>query len=69
MADDSTNPAATSYRLDLEPAELKIVHTALKTLYDDLGHEEIDVERVVKAVLAKLPGEAEIEAIDLHLGG
>ncbi len=69
MADDSTHPATISYRLDLEPAELKIVHTALKTLYDDLGHEEIDVERVVKAVLAKLPPEAEIEAIDLHLGG
>ncbi len=69
MADDSINPAAAPYRLDLEPAELKIVHTALKTLYDDLGHEEIDLERVVRAVLAKLPAEDEIEAIDLHLGG
>ena len=67
MADDSTHPAATSYRLDLEPAELKIVHTALKTLYDDLGHEEVDVERVVRGVLAKLPAKDEIEAIDLHL--
>jgi hypothetical protein len=34
-------------------------------LYDDLGHEENDVKRVVAAVLDKLPGEHEIRAIDL----
>jgi hypothetical protein len=65
MSGDPTNPPATSYRLDLEPAELKIVHTALKTLYDDLGHEETDVERVVRSVLAKLPGDDHIAAIEL----
>jgi hypothetical protein len=69
MADDATNPTGTSFRLELAPAELKIVHTALKTLYDDLGHEELDVERVVRAVLAKLPGDDEIAAISLGPGG
>ena len=67
MPEDTDRPAETSFRLDLEPAELKIVHTALKTLYDDLGHEETDVERVVRSVLAKLPAEDTIAAIDLHL--
>jgi hypothetical protein len=44
---------------------MKIVHTALKSLFDDLGHEEHDVKQVVASVLAKLPGEHEIRAIDL----
>lgn len=58
-------PEDIAYRLELTPAQLKIVHTALKSLFDDLGHEENDVKQVVQAVLAKLPGEHEIRAIDL----
>lgn len=46
-------------------AQLKIVHTALKALFDDLGHEEHGVKQVVASVLAKLPGDHEIRAIDL----
>jgi hypothetical protein len=65
MADDLIQPNETAYRLELTAAQLKIVHTALKSLYDDLGHEEHDVKRVVSSVLAKLPGEHEIRAIDL----
>jgi hypothetical protein len=42
-----------------------VTHTALKSLYDDLGHEERDVQGVVREVLAKLPDEHEIRAIDL----
>ena len=38
-------------------AQLKVTHTALKSLYDDLGHEERDVQGVVREVLSKLPGE------------
>ena len=58
-------PGQIAFHLDLTAAQLKIVHTALKSLFDDLGHEEHDVKRVVQAVLAKLPGEHEIRAIDL----
>ncbi len=58
-------PDEVAYRLDLTAAQLKIVHSALKSLYDDLGHDENDVEQVVASVLAKLPGEHEIRAIDL----
>jgi hypothetical protein len=63
--DELIQPNETAFRLDLTAAQLKIVHTALKSLFDDLGHEESDVKQVVAAVLAKLPGEHEIRAIDL----
>jgi hypothetical protein len=63
--DELIQPNEIAFRLDLTAAQLKIVHTALKSLFDDLGHEESDVAQVVAAVLAKLPGEHEIRAIDL----
>jgi hypothetical protein len=53
------------YRLDLTPAQLKITHTALKSLLDDFGHEEHDVHRVIHEVLDKLPDEHSIRAISL----
>ena len=43
--DDLIAPDEIAYRLDLTAAQLKIVHTALKSLYDDLGHEEHDVKQ------------------------
>jgi hypothetical protein len=65
MADDLIGPNEIAYRLDLTAAQLKIVHTALRSLYDGLGHEEHDVKQVVSDVLDKLPGEHDIRAIDL----
>ena len=65
MADDLIQPGEIAYHLELTAAQLKIVHTALKGLYDDLGHDEHDVKTVVAEVLAKLPGEHDIRAIDL----
>ncbi len=65
MTDNLIQPDEVAYRLHLTAAELKIVHSALKALSDDLGHEEHDVKAVVGSVLAKLPGEHEIRAIDL----
>jgi hypothetical protein len=58
-------PDEPAYRLELTAAQMKIVHTALRSLYDDLGHEEHDVQDIVASVLAKLPGEHDIRAIDL----
>lgn len=58
-------PGEIAFHLELTAAQMKIVHTALMSLRDDLGHEERDVRHVVDAVLAKLPGEHEIRAIDL----
>ena len=63
----STDASAESfhYHLELTPAQLKITHTALKSLLDDFGHEEHDVVRVIHEVLEKLPDEHSIRAITL----
>ena len=53
------------YHLELTPAQLKITHTALRSLLDDFGHDEPEVHRVINEVLAKLPDEHAIRAIGL----
>ena len=53
-----------AYRVEFTPAQLKVVHTALKSLLDDFGHDEADVVRVIHEVLDKLPDEHSIRAID-----
>jgi hypothetical protein len=58
-------PGQIAFHLDLTAAQLKIVHTALKSLRDDLGREQRDVRDVVNAVLEKLPSDHDIRAIDL----
>ena len=63
---DPIKPGEIAYHLDLTAAELKVTHTALKTLLDDLGHEEKDVIEVVRGILNKLPDEHSIRAIDLR---
>jgi hypothetical protein len=67
--DVERDPAGSSdevtYHLELTPAQLKITHTALKSLLDDFGHEEHDVGLVIHEVLDKLPDEHSIRAISL----
>lgn len=53
------------YHLELTPAQLKITHTALRSLLDDFGHDERDVLRIINEVLDKLPDEHAIRAIQL----
>jgi hypothetical protein len=60
-------PDETAYRLDLTPAELKVTHSALKSLMNDFGHDEHDVKQIVRSVLSKLPPAESIESIDLRL--
>ena len=55
-----------AYRLDLTPPELKVTFTALKTLLDDLGHDERDVMDIVHRVIGKLPDEPSIRSIELR---
>jgi hypothetical protein len=66
MHDELIQPGQIAFRLELTAAQMKIVHTALVSLRDDLGHEEHDVRKVVNTVLGKLPGEHDIRAIDLE---
>jgi hypothetical protein len=53
------------YTLHLTPAQLKVVHTALKSLLDDFGHDEAEVVRAIHEVLEKLPDEHSIRAITI----
>jgi hypothetical protein len=65
---DLIGPDDTAFTLDLTPAQLKVVHAAVKSMLDDFGHNEPDVHRVLREVLAKLPDEASIRAINLDTG-
>jgi len=62
---DLIKPGQIAFHLDLTAAQLKIVHTALRSLRDDLGREQRDVRDIVTAVLDKLPSEHDIRAIDI----
>jgi hypothetical protein len=63
--DDLIAPDETAFRLELTPAQLKVTHSALRAMLDDFGHDEPDVHKVIRQILAKLPEEASIRAIDL----
>ena len=68
MSDDgSDNRQSTQfhYHLELTPAQLKITHTALRSLLDDFGHDQAQVLRTIHEVLDKLPDEHAIRAIQL----
>ena len=61
--DDLIAPDETAFRLELTPAQLKITHSALRSMLTDFGHDQPDVHRIIREVLAKLPDEASIRAI------
>jgi hypothetical protein len=43
------------HTLELTDEELRMLHAALRSYFDDFGHEEADMLRAIKALLAKLP--------------
>jgi hypothetical protein len=43
------------HTIELTDEELRILHEALRSHLDDFGHEEADILREVKALIAKLP--------------
>jgi hypothetical protein len=45
------------HTIELTNKELRLVRSALHAYLEDFGHEEADVLRAIKAVLAKLPEE------------
>ncbi len=59
-------PDEPAFRLELTAVQLKVTYAALKSMLDDFGHNEPDVHRVLREVLAKLPDAASIRAIDLR---
>ncbi len=43
------------HTIELSDQELKLLHAALRSYLDDFGHEEADVLRRIKDLIAKLP--------------
>jgi hypothetical protein len=43
------------HTIELTEEELRIVRNALQSFLEDFGHEEADILRAIKQVLAKLP--------------
>jgi hypothetical protein len=43
------------HTIELTEEELRLLHAALHSYLDDFGHEEADVLRQVKSLIAKLP--------------
>jgi hypothetical protein len=43
------------HTIELSEQELTLLHSALHSYLDDFGHEEADVLRELKALIAKLP--------------
>ena len=43
------------HTIELDDQELTLLHSALNAYLDDFGHEEADVLRKLKALIAKLP--------------
>jgi hypothetical protein len=43
------------HTIELSDDDLRLLHAALHSYLDDFGHEEADVLRLVKALIAKLP--------------
>jgi hypothetical protein len=44
-----------AYTIELTDDELRLLRAALQSYLDDFGHEEFDILRAVKALIAKLP--------------
>jgi hypothetical protein len=57
--DAGSSDALLSFRavhtIELTEEELQLLHSALHAYLDDFGHEEADVLRRIKALIAKLP--------------
>jgi hypothetical protein len=45
--------------IELTDEELRLVQAALHSYLDDFGHDEADVMRAIKALIAKLPPPAD----------
>lgn len=52
--------------VELSPGQMKITHTAVKLLLDDLQREQADEREILRAILDKLPDEHTMRAITLQ---
>jgi hypothetical protein len=47
------------HTIELTEDELRLLHAALHSYLDDFGHDQADVLRRIKALMAKLPQSGE----------
>ena len=47
------------HTIELTEEDLRILRQALRSYLDDFGHEEADLLRAIKALIAKLPQPSE----------
>ena len=66
LEDSAGSAGEFHYHLELTPAQMKITHTALKSLLDDFGHDQHEVRQLIHEVIEKLPDEHSIRAISLE---
>jgi hypothetical protein len=64
-ADGDTGGSQSTVTVTLSPPAMKITHTALKLLLDDLQREQSDERHILAQLLQKLPDEHVIRAIEL----
>jgi hypothetical protein len=43
------------HTIELNDDDLRLVHAALRSFLDDFGHDEADVVRRIRSLIAKLP--------------
>ena len=65
MSVSGPDPDEIVFHLGLTRAQMKVTHTALHSLLDDFGREQRDVGAIIREVLAKLPSDSDMRAIDL----
>jgi hypothetical protein len=54
--------SARTYRIELTAPELRILQAALRSFMNDFGHDERDVNDMIRAVVRKLPDVDALEA-------
>ncbi len=52
--------------VSLTPQQMKVTHTALKLLFDDLRREHADEREILRRILDKLPDEHTMRAIEIE---
>ncbi len=50
----------------LTPQQMKITHSAVRLLFNDLQREQADEREILRAILEKLPDEHVMRAIELE---
>jgi hypothetical protein len=58
--------AGTTLTVGLSPEQMKITHSAVKLLHDDLQREQASERTLLRSILEKLPDEHTMRAIEIE---